>query len=211
VSDVGGSNPRPPEHADFAAARIGGSRRRHPFAVLGWVVVLGGLVAIGLSGRLDGAGAAGTPGATADATAAASSGRQPSSFRLVEGTHSPRFDPDFPTFPPRNPTQTSEPGPIALEATRSPSSVFVHGDVFADQVTWVFVSLQALDGQVGGWASVSIPGAAGEGKGRPALRFDVDLAVPTGMATGVLMVQANAYNSKGVLVASTRVRLGAEM
>jgi len=210
VSGAGGSNQRPPEHADFAG-RVGGARRRPPFAALGWMVILGSVVAIGLSGRIGGAGATSTPGTTAAATAAAPTERVPSSFRLVEGTHSPRFDPDFPTPAPGNPTVTSEPGPIALEATRNPSSVFVHGDVFADQVTWVFVSIQTLDGQVGGWTSVSIPGAAGESKGRPALRFDVDLAVPTAMATGVLMVQANAYNAKGVLVASTRVRLAAEM
>jgi len=210
VSGAGGSNQRPPEHADFAAARVGGARRRPPLAILGWVVVLGSVVAVGLSGRIGAAGATGTPGATA-VPAATPSGRPAPSFRLVEGTHSPRFDPDFPTLPPGNPTETSEPGPLVLEATRNPSSVFVHGDVFADQVTWVFVSLQTLDGQVGGWASVSIPGAAGEGKGLPALRFDVELAVPTGMATGVLMVQAHAYDAHGGLVASTRVRLAAAM
>ena len=55
------------------------------------------------------------------------------------------------------------------------------------------------------------PGAAGAVRGRPALRFDVELAVPTAMAAGVLLVQANAYNAKGGLIAATRLRLAAEM
>jgi hypothetical protein len=205
---------RAPERADFVTARVAGSRRRPPIAILAWVVVLGGVVAVGLSGRSG--GGEGSPGA-AEPAAAATHAAEPtariaSSFRVVEGTRSPRFDPDFPTLPPRNASETSAPGPIALEATRQASSVFVHGDVFADQVTWVFVSLQTLDGQVGGWASVSIPGAAGAGTDhRPALRFDVELAVPTVMASGVLLVQANAYNAKRGLIASTRLRLAAAM
>lgn len=207
------SNGRAPESADFAAARVAGSRRRPPIAVLAWVVVLGGAVAFGLSGRSGGEGAPGAAGPAAASTLASEpTGRTASSsFRVVEGPRSPRFDPDFPTLPPRDATETSPPGPIFLAATRQPSAVFVHGDVDAQQVTWVFVSLQTLDGQVGGWASVSIPGAAGGGKGRPALRFDVELAVPTAMATGVLTVQANAYNANGGLIASTRLRLAAEM
>jgi hypothetical protein len=214
VSPGDGSNRRAPESADFAA-RVGGARRRPPIAILAWVVVLGGFVAVGLSGRFGGAGAA-APGAVGTAAAstleAESTGRiASSSFRIVEGSRSPRFDPDFPTPPPVDTTETSPPGPLSLEATRHPSAVFVHGEVFADKVTWVFVSLQTLDGQVGGWASVSIPGAAGEASGRPALRFDVELAIPTGMATGVLMVQANAYDATGGIIASTGVRLAAEM
>ena len=134
----------------------------------------------------------------------------PASATLAESIP-PRFDPDFPTFPP-SVVETSAPGPINLQATRHPSTIFVHADVFAQQVTWVFVSLLSLDGQVGGWASVSIPGAAGDGRDHgPALRFDVELAVPTGMATGVLVVQANAYNAAGTLIASTRVRLTPNM
>ena len=201
-----GAGGRGPEQADFAAARVGGSRRRSPVAVLAWIVVLGGVVAVGLSGRSG--GGAGAPGA---ADTAAATGIASSSFHLVEGSRSPRFDPDFPTAPPRNVSETSPPGPINLEATRQASTVFVHGDVFAQQVTWVYVSLQTLDGQVGGWASVSIPGAVGEGRDhRPALRFDVELSVPTGMVTGVLLVQANAYNGNGRLIASTRLRLAAD-
>jgi len=214
VSREEGSAGRPPESADFAAARVGGSRRRPPIAVLAWVLILGGMVAVGLGGR-SGSGGGGAAGGQTTGVAGVVptlAPPAPSFLRLVEGTKSPRFDPDFPTLPPRNPTETGPPGPIELQATRHPSTVFVHGDVFAEQVTWVFVSLQTLDGQVGGWASVSIPGAAGEAKdNRPALRFDVELAVPTAMATGVLTVQANAYNSGGNLIASTRVRLAPEM
>ena len=208
-----GAGGRPPESADFAAARVGGSRRRIPIAALAWAVILGGVVAVGLSGRLGEPGGR-TPNGAGGSTVAVATTAQPvpSFIRIVEGTRSPRFDPDFPSPLPGDVEETSEPGPIALDATRQASAVFVHGDVFADQVTWVFVSLQSLDGQVGGWASVSIPGAAGEARdNRPALRLDVELAIPTTMATGVLMIQANAYNAGGVLIGSTRVRLAAEM
>jgi hypothetical protein len=209
-----GSSGRAPDGADFEAARVAGSRRRPPIAVLGWVVILGCVIAIGLSGR-SGSAAGGTAAAPTAATTLDVAPTGPprlASFRVTEGPGSPRFDPDFPTLPPRTTTETSAPGPIRLQATRHPHTVFVHGDVFAEQVTWVFVSLQTLDGQVGGWASVSIPGAAGEAQDDgPALRFDVELAVPTAMATGVLMVQANAYNAEGALIAATRVRLAAAM
>jgi hypothetical protein len=210
-----GEDGRAPESADFAG-RIRLPRRRPPLVVLGWVAILGGIVALGLSGRPTQSGATATAskalvtavGKIADATASP----LPPFLQFFTATTPPRFDPGSQTFPASGVVVTSAPGPIALQASRHPSTVYVHGDVFAQQVTWVFVSLQSLDGQVGGWASVSIPGAAGDGRDhRPALRFDVELAIPTGLATGVLVVQANAYNASGSLVASTRVRLTSDI
>ena len=211
MSQLDGSNGRPLERADFAASRVRGSRRP-PILVLGWVVVLGGVMALGLSAR---SGGSGSEAVVANAASPAASTfdfqPNPSFFRIIDKTIPPRFEPDFPSFP-TNIVATSEPGPINLQASRHPSTIFVHGDVFAQQVTWVFVSLQSLDGEVAGWASVSIPGAAGDSRDhRPALRFDVELAIPTGLATGVLVVQANAYNAAGGLIAATRVRLTPEM
>jgi hypothetical protein len=197
-----------PEGAQFATAGLRGSRRP-PIFVVSWVVVLAAFVGIGLSGRPGGSGT--STGADQQATAAIDA--QPTgapartTSRPIDARIPPRFDPTYPDF---IVIETSAPGPINLQATRQPSTVYVHGDVFAQQVTWVFVSLQSLDGQVGGWASVSIPGAAGAGRDhRPALRFDVQLAIPTELAAGVLAVQANAYDAGGGLVASTRVRLAA--
>jgi hypothetical protein len=197
---------RAPEHADFAASQVDGRRRRPSMALLGWVAVLVGVVGLGLSGR-SGDTAAGPLAATDSSTAvprpSAESTVAPPPTRSVVP---PRFEPDG--FP----IATGAPGPIQIQATREPSTVYVHGDVFAQQVTSVFVGLQSLDGQVGGWASVVIPGAAGDGRDhRPALRFDVELAVPTGLATGVLVVRANAYNADGRLVGSTNVRLEPQM
>ncbi len=165
-------------------------------------------MALGLSGRSAGSGGSAAVATGASQVAPGTSSGEPaatprrdfSSFRIVVGS----FPPDV--------TATSEPGPVSIQASRHPSTVFVHGDVFAPQVTWVYVSLQSLDGQIGGWASVSIPGAAGNGRDHgPALRFDVELAIPTQLAAGVLLVQANAYDAAGGLVGSTRVRLAAEM
>jgi hypothetical protein len=196
-----------PESADFAAARVGGARRRPPIAALGWVVVLGAVVALGLSGRdtgsPSGAGAAGAAASLAATLAPAARG----SARPTDPVIPPRFEPDMIAI------ESSPPGPIQLQATRQPSSVFVHGDVFAKRITWVFVSLQSLDGQVAGWASVSVPGSASapSASNAPALRFDVELAVPTALATGVLVVQANAYDASGAMVGATRVRLAPQM
>jgi hypothetical protein len=196
-----------PESADFAATRVGGTRRRPPIAALGWLVVLGAVVALGLSGHDSGSpvgvGSAGVPVSPAATVVAVSQGSARPADRVVP----PRFEPDIIAI------ESSQPGPIQLEATRQPSSVFVHGDVFAKRITWVFVALQSLDGQVGGWASVSVPGSASAPtrSGTPALRFDVELNVPTDLATGVLIVQANAYDASGALVGTTSVRLEPHM
>ena len=151
----GTGNERTPESADFAG-RIRAPRRRPPIAVLGWVAVLGAIVALGLSGQPTQSGATSpataAPGTDVARAGAASASQPRPSYRLVGDTTPPRFDPDFPTFSSSAGIWTSPPGPINLQASRHPSTVFVHGDVFAQQVTWVFVSLQSLDGQVGGWA-----------------------------------------------------------
>jgi hypothetical protein len=196
-----------PESADFAAARVGGARRRPPIAAFGWVVVLVAVVALGLSGR-DTGSAAGAGSARATPSRAATVRAVPrESARRTDPVIPPRFEPDMIAI------ESSQPGPIQLEATRQPSSVFVHGDVFAKRITWVFLALQSLDGRVGGWASVSVPGSASAPtrSGTPALRFDVELNVPTDLATGVLVVQANAYDASGALVGTTRVRLEPHM
>jgi hypothetical protein len=114
---------------------------------------------------------------------------------------------DFPTD--TAPVQTNGPGPIQLQAKRRAETVFVHGDVFAVNITWVFLSLRGPDGRVAGWASVSVPGSASmvSGSGAPALRFDLELAVPSDFNRGGLVVQANAYNAHGALVESTGVDL----
>jgi hypothetical protein len=84
--------------------------------------------------------------------------------------------------------------------------MFVHGDVFVDQVTWVFVSLQNPTGRIAGWASVSVPGAAGPGaRDGSTLRFDLELAVPSDFVAGPIWIQAHAYDSQGRVVASARL------
>ena len=190
---------RTPETADFTAARVQGPRRWQPILVAGWLVVLAGVVALGLSGRsnesVDGAGAIASmgPRITAQPTAVP----RPTTGRL----------PDFPAD--TTPVQTSVPGPIQLLAQRHADTVFVHGDVFAPNITWVFFSLQAADGRVAGWASVSVPGSTGAAAatGEPALRFDVELPIPNEFNQGQLVVQAHAYNAQGLLVSATSLDL----
>jgi hypothetical protein len=190
---------REPETADFTAAQVQGPRRRQPILVVGWLVALGVVVALGLSGRstdpAPGAGAVASigPRITARPTAAP----QPTIVRL-------------PSFPVQTrPMQTSGPGPIQLQAQRGAGTVFIHGDVYARNITWVFFSLQAADGRVAGWASVSVPGSAGvaSASGAPGLRFDVELAVPDDFNQAPLIVLAYAYDSGGLLVGSTSLEV----
>jgi hypothetical protein len=190
------------EHADFAAARVSAPLRRPPILLLAWLVVLGGVVALGLSGQSAGdTGAAPLGGAIATLSA------------RITALPTVPVSPTVGTVPPSPlqlaPIESNGPGPIQLLARRHPETVFVHGDVYAENITWVFLSLRGADGRVAGWASVSVPGSASmvRGAGTPALRFDVELAVPSDFNGGPLVVEANAYDTHGKLVESTSVDL----
>lgn len=105
--------------------------------------------------------------------------------------------------------RTSEPGPLVLTAVRHPESMYVHGDLTAERVTWIYVGLQDERGRVAGWASVNMPGPGlpvPDGD-VPTLRFDLDLAVPSVNYPGPVIVIANAYDADGRLAASTRLEM----
>lgn len=191
---------RPPEHAEFEAARVGGSRRsRAPLvAVLGFVVVLGAIVAVGVGGR-----------APAGATSVLAGGARPSASvapSVVVPTPAEATTPPRPSAMPAAPLLTSGPGPIQLLAQRGGGGMFVHGDVFVPRVTWVYVSLSDDVGNIAGWASVSVPGAAGGRGAGPTLRFDVELALPAAY-DGRLWISANAYDDVGTLIAGSRIEV----
>ena len=197
---------REPESASFETARVGAARTRPPFFVLGFVAVIGALVVVGVGGRGPGgtasapSGAVGSP-SPVPAGASAAATPPPVIFPGASPDGSAAASPDA------APILTSEPGPIQIVARRHPETMFIHGDVFVARVTWVFVSLQDDAGRVAGWASVSVPGAAGPGVGNgPTLRFDVEVAVPDGYEDR-LWIQANAYDADGAQVASTRLEV----
>lgn len=123
---------------------------------------------------------------------------------MTQLAHPPARGP-LSTSVPAAPVVTSGPGPIQLVAQRSAAGMFVHGDVFVPRVTWVYLSLSDDAGNIAGWASVSVPGAAGPGRSAgPTLRFDVELAIPAAF-TGRLWISANAYNDAGSLIVGTRL------
>jgi hypothetical protein len=195
---------RPPDSASFEPARLGGRRPGRP-PVLGFafVMVLGVVVAAGIGGRL-------SPGSFpegGDELAAASA-----SPVVETGTPDPdRFgSAGLPAFPAdTGPIYTSPPGPMQVQAKRHPATIFIHGDVDAARITWVFVSVLDDIGRVAGWTSVSVPGAAGPNtNGGPALRFDVELAIPADF-DGRLFVRAQAYDTDGKMVASSSVAVPA--
>ncbi|HUG30730.1 MAG TPA: hypothetical protein VMQ65_09505 [Candidatus Limnocylindria bacterium] len=195
---------RGPESASFETVRVGARRTRPPFFVLGFLAVIATLVVIGVGGR----GPAEPPSAppvAVDSPSVSPTGRTAFPPPLVSEGESPGASPV--ASPDAAPILTSGPGPIQIVARRHPETMFIHGDVFVPRVTWVFVSLQDDAGRVAGWASVSVPGAAGPGVGNgPTLRFDVEVAVPVGYEDR-LWIQANAYDADGAQVASTRLEV----
>ena len=201
-----GGDPQPPagrapEGATFEAIRIGGRRQRPPIFVLAFAVVITGLVALGLGTRSPGGGPAVLGSAVALTTPLRTPAPDPSR-RIVAGPSSGLSSPAM------APVVTSDPGPIVIQARRHPETMYVHGDVFVERVTWVFVSLQDASGRVAGWASVSVPGAVGPGiDDGPTLRFDVELAIPSHLNEGLLSIQVNAHDSDGKLVASERLEI----
>lgn len=187
------------EGATFASARVARRRDRSPFAVIAFVVGIGGLVVAGLAGREEPAG--GVPANPTPITSVVAGGSTPPPMAIYSQRPFPRQSPD------RAPILTTGPGPIVLITRRHPETLFVHGDVFVEQVTWVFVNLQDAAGRVAGWTSVSVPGGAGPGAGDGAtLRFDVELAIP-GSFDSSLWLQAMAYDEEGTLVSSQRLEI----
>jgi hypothetical protein len=201
-----------PDEAIFASARVrAGGVTRPWLGVAGSLVALGGLVAMGLSQV-----PAPEPRPTAEAVVATS--------LVAQGQpRSERFTGESLTGPAGKPAPTpqasramapiviSEPGgAIELTIRRHPASMFIHGDVYVAGVSWVFVNITDEDGRIAGWTQVSVPGGAvAPGGTRPALRFDVELALPD-WATGPLSVRANAYASDGNSVASEELGVDAD-
>jgi hypothetical protein len=186
---------RSPESATFATTRVGGGRRPPVFAAA-FVLVVGGMVVIGIAGRAP----ADPPAMAGTSIEQGGGGASPSAPVLT-----------IAPSPDRAPVVTNGDGPIVLQARRHPETVYVHGDVFVDRVTWVFVSVQDAAGRIAGWASVSIPASAMPAASDvPTLRFDVELALPPAAADGLLRIHASAHDADGRLVATARVEMDAE-
>lgn len=195
-----GRSGREPESASFEIARVPSRRASPPIFILGFLAVVGAIVAVGVGG-----GSSGQPSFPPVAF--------DSPVVTAAPTSSPSPAPTSPSVRPFGSTGTqvyaSGTGPIELQARRLSTSMYIHGDVFVPQVTWVFVSLQDDIGRVAGWASVSVPGAAGPARDKgPNLRFDVEMAVPDGFS-GRLWLHANAYDADGIQMASTRLEVSA--
>jgi len=191
---------RPPESAEFSVVRVGGRSRLSPFVVAGITAVLMGMVGIAVGSRLA------TPPPAIPPAAVLGTLLPPT----VEPTAKPLPTVAFLRVP-IEPVLTSDPGSTAvrLQVQRQPN-LYVHGDVFVPKVTWVFVSLRDPSGTVTGWASVSVPGAAGPGvRGGPTMRFDVELVVPTEFS-GQLTIQATAYDRSGHVIGATQLIVPAE-
>lgn len=185
---------REPEGATFETASMGGRRGGPPVFILGFLAILASVVAIGVGGQA-------TPGATPVPPAAATS---PSA--------TPAESLPVMVFPVPTPGSSeavvvgSFGGPVELTIRRQSEGIFVHGDVFVPSVTWVYVSLLDAVGQMAGWASVSVPGAAGPAlEDGPSLRFDVDVTIPPRLSDRTLWIQAMAYDGSGKVIGSARV------
>lgn len=206
------SGDRPTERVEFETANVARVPRRSLLFTAGWVVLLGGVVAVGLGGRsadipADTTDAARPAGADAEgrATGVPTDGGP----RRKDVVLSRRFDPAFPSL---IIVQASESGPISVLATRRPSMVTVIGAVSLQQVARILVSMQSLDGQPAGSASTLFPQSATDGRDHlPPLGFNLRLAVPAKLADRVVVVQTSAYDTRGRLLATTRAQLAPEL
>lgn len=190
----------PADEARFAEAVVG-RRDRPPLVLFAFLMGIAGLIVAGFGGRV-----ASAPAQTSPTAVAASPRASIAAQELATA------GPD--RTPPASGATTivsSEPGSsIELTVQRHQTSMFVHGDVSVAGVSWVFVNITGEDGRIAGWTSVSVPGGAVAPTATgPALRFDVELALPD-WATGPLSVRANAYAQGGDNVASEELSLAAD-
>ena len=103
---------------------------------------------------------------------------------------------------------TTQPGPLVLAARRNTATVYIHGDVFAQRVTWIYVGLQDARRGVVGWTSVVMPEPTSRSGGDGTqMRFDVELAAPIESYPGTLLVVANAHDADGQLVGTARLEM----
>lgn len=185
---------REPESASFAVVRVGRRGSGSALLVLAFIAVLAGMIGIAVGSQAPTEGPAGPPVAAASARPTVRPTATPAATVAT-------------VRPSPAPLLTSDPaaGQLRLAVQPQSSTMYVHGDVYVVDVTWVFVSLQDASGRVASWASVSVPGAAGPAVGSgPTLRFDVDLAVPAGFS-GPLSIQANAYDNTARIIGSARL------
>jgi hypothetical protein len=181
------------EGAEFTG-RVLARRARPQLVVLAFLAAITGLVAVGIADR------GGEPSPTSGAVATARTSATPTRPEAVAPGTSPNSAPIV--------TAVTE--DMELTVRRHPETMFLHGDVHIDDVTWVFVSLRDARGRIAGWTSVSVPGGVNQPAGDgPTLRFDVELAVPSESFGGPLWVQVNAYDSSGT-VASAEVGVAAD-
>jgi hypothetical protein len=179
--------------ATFSGATTPGLGRPPAF-LLGFLVLLVGIVVAGVGGR----GA--NPGAyPASPAALASMGP------TVPATSAPAA-----SIAAVRPVVTSEPGPIVLKARRNAATVYVHGEVFAPRVTWIYVALQDAAGRVAGWTSLSLPYAGAPSSdpvGDSPILFDAEVTVPGDTYPGQIFVLAHAHDADGALVGTAQLEL----
>ena len=187
---------------DFEATQVIVGRRRPSLFMVGWVVLLGGVVALGISGRLgEASGAAGG--------AQASNGRTDGGPRGLGVVLSHRFDPAFPGLVV---IEAGETGSLAVQATRRPSTVAIHGAVLAHGATAIRFSMEGLDGEVARSVALNVPELLADGRNdRPSWPMDVEIAIPTALAGTALVIEADLYGPGGGRVDGIRLRLAQEM
>lgn len=183
------------ENAAFAPVRVGESRRWAwtPVIAAGWLLLLGGVIALGALGRV---GTSPDP-STVPARAAAPPIPGPGS---PVPTMSPEGRPG--RLPGSGPTLTDAPNLIAVSITPSARGVDLTGTVLSKAVVWVFVSVQDASGNVESWQSVSTEDPGFRPDQQPSFTMRID--VPSRAAGQPVWIEANAYNAIGRKLGSVR-------
>ena len=120
-----------------------------------------------------------------------------------------RFDPGFPGLVV---VETGETGSLAVQATRRPSTVAIHGAVLAHGATAIRFRMQGLDGEVARSVALNVPELLADGRNhRPSWPMDVEIAIPTALAGTALVIEADLYGPGGGRIDGIRLRLAPEM
>jgi hypothetical protein len=196
--------------AVFALMRVESSRRPRIPATLASAGVIG-LVAIGALNHLPG----GTQIASVADTQAPPAATQPA--RTLRSSRPPPHGSLGAGLANGSPTgadavETGETGALAIQATRRPSTVAIQGAVFAQQANAVLFTMRSLDGEIADSIARLVPAMLADGRNhRPSWPMNVELTIPTALASTALVIEAEVYGPDGVRIDGIRLRHAPEI
>ena len=184
----------PAESAEFAPTRIRQRRGSGPVVLGLFVLVVGGLVAIGTLDRLTGRSSPPVAGPAASAGLDGVAGAPPTTVPPVASSSHP----------------TRSPETLRLDVRLDGQHVFIHGSVLIQDVASIRLSLKEESGRTAERATVSVPGGSTAFRLGPETRFDSYMRLPDHLVGVPAWIEARAYLATGERVATARSAVGDE-